>query len=90
VNAVSECVRLKAQHDSDSCGVYCVAVAFDRMSDIFTFASAGTVGKPASAQLRVRILWRILYDSRRSDPFEDNAEVAHNLGVSTHRMGRIH
>lgn len=60
-------MRLEAQHDFDSCGVYCVAVAFDRMSEKYEFAEEDRVGKSASAQLRVRILWRLLHDSNRVD-----------------------
>jgi hypothetical protein len=73
--ADGESVLLEKQHDGDSCGVYCVAAAFDRMSDTYYFAKQGRAGKSATTQLRVRILWRILHDSVRFDLYEDDTEA---------------
>lgn len=81
VSQDTEFVRLEAQHDTDSCGVYCVAVTYDRMSELYAFHDEKKVGMSASTQLRVRILWRILYDSTCVEPHESNYEVLSDLST---------
>jgi hypothetical protein len=56
-------VELAAQHDSTSCGVYCLAVALDRITGDYFFQQRGEVGASASCQLRIRFLRKILFGS---------------------------
>jgi hypothetical protein len=75
------------QHDGDSCGVYCVALAFDFMSGSMFFQRNKTVRKSAIYQLRLRMLWRILCDSNRirDDVNAEKAAEVLNRFTNTYR-----
>jgi Ulp1 family protease len=52
-------VTVEEQHDGSSCGVYCTAIAYDYISETSYFQRKTAVGKSASCQFRVRLMWRI-------------------------------
>jgi hypothetical protein len=72
-------VKLAPQHDHDSCGVYCIAVVYDFVSNTAFFQHAGGVGASAACQLRVRVMWRIFCCSIRLDAERDEIEAKQTI-----------
>jgi hypothetical protein len=78
---VGRSVRLKAQHDQVSCGVYCLAIAYDYISESMYFQLAGELGASAACQLRIRVMWRIFCNSYRREAHHDEEEAARILEI---------
>jgi hypothetical protein len=74
-------LRTAPQHDGSSCGVYCIAIAQDLVSDSPFFTTQECPLPQALRELRTLVMWRIFCDSIRLDNDDEEEEARGTVAV---------